>query len=142
MKVNYKLNKEFAQEPKRAHSTDAGSDLYMPWPSGTIHALPSGMVVKIDLGLSLEIPEGYFGLITGRSSMNKKGVICYPGIIDSHYRGEVSVILQATHPGIELNGGDRIAQLIIMPCASPEFTLQSELSETTRGNGGFGSTGK
>lgn len=143
MKINCKTTDVGAKLPTRSHETDAGSDLYLPGDHNNITVLGDGQIKMINTHLCVEIPEGYFGLVTGRSSLNKRGLLCFPGIIDSHYRGEIRVLLQNhSEEDQTLEGGERIAQLLILPCASPSFELVSELSETARGAGGFGSTGK
>lgn len=142
--------------PTRAHSTDAGLDLYS-MEEKTIRSvgsfnfdakefapvkLPCGET--FDTGVHMEIPAGYFGKIESRSGLNvKHSVVSCGGVIDSDYRGSIVVKLYnfGTEP-YTVHKGDRIAQLIIQSCLLPELELVSHLDETERGNGGFGSTGK
>lgn len=102
-------------------------------------------VETIPLGFAVEIPEGFEMQIRGRSGLaRKKWIQVYnsPGTIDSDYRGEVGAILyNASDVDFEINVGDRIAQAIISPVFRAEWVEQSSLSETKRGEGGFGSTG-
>ena len=110
-----------------------------------IEILPSETAF-IGTGLSMEIPEGYVGLIYARSGMAcKRGLAPANkvGVIDSDYRGEIMVALynQSNETKV-ITSGDRIAQIIIQPVTQFEFNEVDELSDTTRGEGGFGSTGK
>ena len=102
-------------------------------------------VETIPLGFSVEVPEGYEMQIRGRSGNARKNwvqVFNSPGTIDSDYRGEVGAILyNASDKDFEVNPGDRIAQAIIAPVIKAEWYLTDKLSETDRGEGGFGSTG-
>ena len=100
----------------------------------------------IGTGLAVEIPEGYFGAIFARSGLaSKEGLRpanCV-GVVDSDYRGEVKVALHNdTNELRTVQHGERIAQLVIMPYLPVEFNLVNELTDTDRGEGGFGSTGK
>lgn len=100
-------------------------------------------------GICLEIPVGFVGLICERSSLHKKGLMLANkvGVIDSDYRGEVLLAVTYTRQWakgfepIEVLAGDRLAQLIIMPAPLITFTVVKSLSNTKRGDGGFGSTG-
>lgn len=101
---------------------------------------------KVPTGLAMAIPEGYVGLIFARSGLaTKHGLTpanCV-GVIDSDYRGEIVVAL--VNLGAEdyvIQPGERIAQLVIVPCAQPSLVETEALTETDRGAGGFGSTGK
>lgn len=122
----------------------AGADLYACLESPV--TIAPGETAWISTGLSLEIPEGYAGLIYARSSMGAKRGLAPAnkvGVIDSDYRGEVRVVL--LNHGCEsqtINHGERIAQLVITPVLTPGFVEQEDLSQTERGTGGFGSTGK
>ena len=102
-----------------------------------------GMSATIPLGFAVEIPEGYEMQIRGRSGLAKKNNIeCFPGTIDSDYRGEVcAIIINKGVETFEINEGDRIAQAVIAPVIRAHWNLAEELSETERGEGGFGHTG-
>lgn len=96
-------------------------------------------------GLAMEIPTGYFGLLVPRSSISKKSLMLVTGasIIDSDYRGEITAKFRSTTdvvPSI-MKPGERFAQLIILPLPDYQIEESSELSQTTRGEGGYGSTG-
>ncbi len=102
--------------------------------------------VLVPLGFSIEIPEGYAGFIYGRSGLGVKHGITLSncvGVIDSDYRGEVKCALTnySNEPFI-INKGDRICQLVISPVETVELEASLDLSDTTRADGGFGSTGK
>lgn len=104
-----------------------------------------GKVTKVPTGLAFEIPEGHCMLLFGRSGMGAKGIRlanCV-GVIDSDYRGEVAVLIFNDSDQIKcIAPGERIAQAMIIPVPACSFEQVSELSDTTRGEGGFGSTGK
>lgn len=127
--------------PERKHATDAGADVYARettwiWPHET---------VCIPLGFGTEIPEGYVGFILPRSSMAKNGVVAQMVPVDSGYRGELHAII--TNYGdnkYKIEPGDRIAQLVVMPCQTWSFNGidPAEASESDRGAGAFGSTGR
>lgn len=146
MKVKIKKLNEKAVVPKYAHDTDAGMDLTatsMKWDG-------EGNFVY-GTGLAFEIPEGYVGLLFPRSSIAKKTLVLSNavGVLDSGYRGEVLFKFKPTtqtnvaNPSsMVYNIGDRIGQLIILPYPKIEFEEVEELSESERGDGGYGSTGK
>lgn len=99
----------------------------------------------MDTGIKVAIPEGYAGFVLPRSGHAKRsgvGVVNSPGLIDSGYRGEVSVLLiNHGNDPVTFRKGDRIAQLVVLPIPEVEWDEVDELDETTRGEGGFGSTG-
>ncbi|MBR5987523.1 MAG: dUTP diphosphatase [Clostridia bacterium] len=122
----------------------AGADLYA-LVNGETLAIAAGETVLVSTGLSVEIPEGYVGLIYARSGLaTKKGLAPANkvGVIDSDYRGEVKVAL-FNQSGKEqtVAAGERVAQLVIAPYLAVEYQEAEELSDTARGAGGFGSTG-
>ena len=124
----------------------AGSDLYALLDGDGEVTIPAHHTVMIHTGLSIELPEGYFGAIFARSGLaTREGLRpanCV-GVVDSDYRGEVMVAL---HNDSELpcsiKSGERVAQLVVMPYLPVAFEEVAELSDTARGEGGFGSTGK
>ena len=144
MKVRIKLLSENATAPSYGTEFSAGADLYNL--KGEDVVIPSGKTVMIHTGLSLEIPEGYVGLIFARSGLaTKRGLAPANkvGVIDSDYRGEIMVSLHNHSDNDEcVAGGERVAQLVIVPFLKSEFEIAEELSDTVRGAGGFGSTGK
>ncbi len=126
--------------PVRAHEHDAGADLR----ASEYHSIGSGQFVTVSTGVRANIPEGYFGLLAARSSICKRGLLMANGVgvIDSGYTGEIKVPLfnAGNLPSIVM-AGERIAQLVILPCELPTFRRVDELGDTERGEGGFGSTG-
>jgi dUTP pyrophosphatase len=136
-----KLNDK-ATLPTRAHDNDAGLDLYAAEPA----RLAPGARVSVGTGLAVQIPDGAGGLVLPRSGMAlKHGVtlVNAPGLIDPGYRGEVRVLLLNTDPSLEfqVSPGDRIAQLLLVPVAHATPLQAAALDESTRGEGGFGSSG-
>lgn len=125
--------------PTRAHPDDAGLDLYGL--DDTLLSPGQGKVVKT--GVALALPARHVGMIADRSSLAKKGIKTAGGIIDAGYRGEIQVVLWnlSTDP-IQLKRGERIAQLLILPIATPQVSEVKALDDTARGANGFGSTGK
>jgi dUTP pyrophosphatase len=125
--------------PTRAHPDDAGLDLY----SLEDVTLEAGQGTVARTGIALALPIGHVGMVADRSSLAKRGVKTAGGIIDAGYRGEVHIVLRnLTHQAIQLKKGERIAQLLILPVATPAVQEVSSLDETLRGQNGFGSTGK
>ena len=128
--------------PTYAHLTDAGADLV----SVENALLAPGQRVLIPTGIAIAIPNGYVGLVHPRSGLAVKNGIALvnaPGTIDSGYRGEIKVCLINLDPNetVELPAGSRIAQLVIQRVAFANFLEVSELDDSDRGAGGFGSTG-
>mgnify|MGYP000532531676 CR=1 FL=1 len=135
-----KLNPE-AVIPTYAKDGDAGMDLVAIKKEDV-----SPTQVKYYTGLAMEIPYGYVGLIFPRSSVFKSGLSLSNavGVIDSGYRGEIMAVFNKKF-GMNLTNyevGDRVAQIMILPYPQVEFVESDKLSETERGSGGFGSTGK
>ena len=143
MVIDIKKLNDKAIIPTQGHKGDAGFDLYACIDEPiTIHV---GETVKIPTGVSIAIPDGYFGAIFARSGLaTKQGLRpanCV-GVCDAPYRGEYIVAIH--NDSLEdrvINPQDRIAQLIVMPFLSVEFNIVEELLDTDRGTGGFGSTG-
>lgn len=137
-----RLNDE-ATAPSRAHEGDAGLDLYA---CEAAHIGP-GERWSVGTGIAVEIPAGHAGLVLPRSGLAKRhgiALVNSPGLIDAGYRGEVRVLLLNTDPAetFRVEPGDRIAQLVIAPIASAEPVEAKSLSESARGDGGFGSSGR
>ena len=144
MNVNIKKLNENAILPKYGTPYSAGADLsLLPGENVTI---PPHTTVLCHTGLAMELPEGYMGLIFARSGLaSKRGLAPANkvGVIDSDYRGECMVALHNhTDEARTVEGGERIAQLVIVPYLACDFTIVDELGETVRGESGFGSTGK
>lgn len=126
--------------PTRAHSCDAGLDLYSPV-NRVIGALGEWEV--IDTGVHVQIPEGYVGMIKSKSGLNTKHGIQTEGVIDSGYTGSIRVaVYNFGEENYHVLRGDKITQLVIMPIETPELNLVDNFEETERGNGGFGSSGR
>jgi dUTP pyrophosphatase len=127
--------------PSNAHIGDAAVDLH----SRVDLTLRPGERSAVPTGIAVSIPDGFAGLILPRSGHANRhgiGVVNGPGLIDSGYRGEISVLL-INHGGesVSFARGDRIAQLAIVPVPTVEWTEVEALDETERGDGGFGSSG-
>ena len=138
-----KLKKE-AILPTYGSAEAAGADLYACLDE-PITVRP-GETAWIPTGIALEVPKGYAGLIYARSSLGVKRGLAPAnkvGVIDSDYRGEIRVVLLNHGKEVQtIEHGERIAQFLITPVITPEYEEVSELSDTHRGTGGFGSTGK
>ena len=128
-----------AKMPTRAHSTDAGLDLY----AMDTKIVPAKESAIFDTGVHVELPEGTAGLLKSKSGLNTKHGITSEGVIDVGYTGSIVAKLY-NHSGkdYKVNAGDKITQLVIVPILTPELELVESLGETERGNKGFGSTGK
>ena len=142
MIVRIKKLNENAILPTYGTEYSAGADLYNLNEAVTI---PAHKTVLIHTGLSVEIPEGYAGLIYARSGLaSKRGLAPANkvGVVDADYRGEIMVALH-NHSDIDatVDAGERVAQLVVAPFLKVEYQLADELSDTVRGAGGFGSTG-
>jgi dUTP pyrophosphatase len=142
--VNIKKLDERAIIPSYASQFSAGCDLYALTDGDII--IKSGETVLIHTGIALEIPVGFAGLIYARSGLaTKKGLAPANkvGVIDADYRGEIMVALH-NHSNEDriIENGERIAQLVITPFLKADFNEVEELEETTRGAGGFGSSGR
>ena len=140
MEVKIKKLLPEAVIPQYAHLTDAGLDL-----TAISKVEESNGIVTYGTGLAFEIPKGYVGLLFPRSSNSKKDLMLTNsvGILDSGYIGEVTLKFKKTiENGVTYDVGDRIGQLIILPYPKIELQEVEELSESDRGEGGFGSTGK
>ena len=132
-----------ARLPARAHPGDAGYDLHALEPV----RLAPGERTMARTGIAIELPDGHAGWVVPRSGLARRhgvALVNAPGLVDAGYRGEVGVLLLNTDPreAVELEAGERIAQLVVMPVAAPEVVEVQELAETARGAGGFGSTGR
>lgn len=140
MKVKIKKLDKSAVIPKYAKDGDAGLDL-----TATAYKVNEKEQYIYTSDLALEIPDGYVGLLFPRSSICKKDLEMTNsvGVIDSNYRGPIKSVFNPTCEDPEIYElGERFAQLIIIPYPKIEFEEVEELSETNRGTGGYGSTGK
>lgn len=139
--INVMLD-EGAIMPTRAHSADAGLDLYTP--EGFM-LLSFGEVdsYTVDTGVHMEIPEGYVGMLKSKSGLNVNRGVITEGVIDAGYTGSIKVKLYNLGEDIQyFQRGDKIAQLVILPIVTPAPKLVDKFAETERGDNGFGSTGR
>ena len=140
MKIKIKKIHPDAIIPKYAHPGDAGMDLY------TVEAfeLEPSERKSIPLGISIEIPEGYVGLMWDKSGLSHKyGIKTFGGVIDSGYRGEIHAgVMNLSDKYFKFEKGQKIIQLLIQKIENVDFEEVSELSDSSRGEGGLGSTGK
>lgn len=138
MLIKIKKLDENAHLPYRASPSAAGYDL-----TSVSYSFGEGNVVTYHTGIALEIPEGYAGFLFPRSSIYKTGMSLANsiGVIDSDYRGELMLKYYVNDWETIYKKGERCGQLVILPIPQYEFSLVEELSDTGRGEGGFGSTG-
>jgi dUTP pyrophosphatase len=131
-----------ARLPRRAHPGDAGADLF----AVEEVVIPPGERRDVGTGIALAIPSGYAGFVQPRSGLAFKHgimVVNSPGLIDAGYRGEVRISLyNSDRQPFTVAVGERIAQLVIQRVEEPEFLAADELPDTSRGQGGFGSSGR
>ena len=144
MRVKVRKLDPKAKLPTRGSELAAGADLYA-CVEGGVDISPHSTVF-VGTKLAMEIPEGYAGLIYARSGLaSKRGLAPANkvGVVDSDYRGEITIALHnhGEQPQ-RIEDGERIAQLVITPFLKAKFDQADELSETERGEGGFGSTGR
>ena len=144
MKVNIKKLTETAKLPERGSAYAAGYDLFADLQE-TIEIKPHEKYM-INTGVAMEIPEGYWGGVFARSGLSAKEGLrpanCV-GVVDADYRGEVKVALHNDGDVVRIIvPGQKVAQLVVVPFLAVEFEEVKELSDTVRGAGGFGSTGK
>lgn len=140
MQINVKKLDNLAKIPHYAHPGDVGLDL---------HALKAQIIMPgerqlFNLGFALEFPTGFAAIVKDKSSLPKEaGLHCLGGVFDAGYRGEYNVLLiNLGSKPYSVEPGQKIAQLVIIPVVIAELTEVAALSESARGTGGFGSTGK
>ena len=130
---------DVAYMPTRAHSMDAGLDLYSPVDAWL---MPQASAV-IDTGVHVELPPGSVGFLKSKSGLNVKHGILGEGLIDAGYTGSIRVKLyNHSEEGYYIQRGDKITQLVILPVILPDLEQVDSLEDTERGCGGFGSTGR
>ena len=116
-------------------------DLHAYLPDAPVHLEP-GKQTRIFTGIAIELPAGHEAQVRPRSGMTKNGLVVPIGTIDNGYRGDIGVVVfNHSFQYHIIRHGDRIAQLVVCPVAYPDVVEVEELSETERGNDGFGSTG-
>lgn len=143
MSLRFRRLSPAARVPSRAHADDAGLDLY----AAEDAALAPGARASVGTGLAVALPPGTAGLVLPRSGLAARHGITLanaPGLIDAGYRGELRVLLLNADPveAFQVTSGDRIAQLLLVAFEAPAVLEAEELEVTTRGPGGFGSTGR
>ena len=128
-----------AYMPEFAHKTDAGADLRSP----ICATVPARNSVVIDTGVHVEIPEGYTIFLKSKSGLNVKHNLIGEGVVDSGFTGSIRVKLyNHGDTDYQILRGDKIIQMVILPCVYCEFTGVEEFADPERGTGGFGSTGR
>ena len=139
MKIKIKKLKEGAKLPKYHHPGDVGMDLYA---METVTIPPMGHY-RFWHGFALEFTEGYGGIIMDKSSISKEGLHTMGGVFDAGYRGEYNThLVNLSDKPYTFKDGDKVSQLVIMPVIIGELEQADTLSESSRGEKGFGSTGK
>jgi dUTP pyrophosphatase len=142
LNIEFKRLRPEAKAPVRAREDDAGYDLF----AAEAGRLEPGERGSVGTGIAVAIPDGHAGLVLPRSGLATRhgiALVNAPGLIDAGYRGEVRVLLLNTdrQAAFDVQPGDRIAQLVIARVESAGFVEAAELSDSSRGEGGFGSTG-
>ena len=139
MKIKVKKLKENAKLPKYAHPGDVGMDLFA---METVTIEPMGHA-RLWHGFALEFEEGYAAIVKDKSSISKAGLHTMGGVFDAGYRGEYNThLVNLGSTSYTVEEGDKVSQLIIYPVAICELEETDTLSDSARGEGGFGSTGK
>jgi dUTP pyrophosphatase len=139
MELKVKKVQMDAKLPQYGHTGDAGLDLF----SSIDFVLEKGQVEAIPSGVKVAIPDGYVGLIWDKSGVSLKGVHRLAGVIDSGYRGEVKVVMiNLSDKPFAIDKGMKIAQMLVQPITMVCVVEAEDLDNTSRGEGGFGSTGK
>lgn len=130
---------EGAKMPMRAHTTDAGLDVF----SRQEAVIPAKGSATFDTGVHIEIPAGYVGFLKSKSGLNVKHGITSEGVIDAGYTGSMVVKMHNLSDADYLvKNGDKISQLVLLPIITPDLILADSLDESDRGENGFGSTGR
>ena len=133
------LDHNGAKMPTRAHSTDAGLDIY----AKEEQVVPANGSTIFDTGVHMELPHGTAGFLKSKSGLNVNHGITSEGVIDVGYTGSIRVKLyNHSDKDYTVKAGDKISQLVILPIWTPLLELVDELEDTERGDGGFGSTGR
>ena len=130
---------ESALMPTRAHEVDAGMDLYTRYDE----IVPARGYARFDTGVHIEIPKGYVGFLKSKSGLNVKHHLTSEGVIDAGYTGSIVVKLY-NHSDMpyHFKAGEKITQLVILPCILDTLEPVDSFEDTDRGSSGFGSTGK
>lgn len=140
--IRVKLLREGAKLPFRASGAASGYDIHACFEGAPI--LVRQWPVVVPTGIALEVPAGFDAQLRPRSGLARQGVLSTFGTLDADYRGELMITLYTVAPDISytVSSGDRIAQMVVTRLADVEFEQAEDLSETARGAGGHGSTGR
>jgi len=139
MKIKIKKLKENAKLPTYHHHGDVGMDVY----SMETYTLAPGEHKFFYHGFAMEFPVGYAAIIKDKSSISKQGLHSMGGVFDAGYRGEYNThLVNLSDKPYTVEKGDKVAQIVIFPVAIAELEVSDTLSESARGEGAFGSTGK
>ena len=139
MKIKIKKIKENAKLPNYAHPGDVGMDLYS---METVTIPPMGHY-RFFHGFAFEFPEGYAAIVMDKSSISKAGLAHMGGVFDAGYRGEYNThLVNLSSESYIIEEGDKVSQLVIVPVSIVELKEVTELSDSSRGEGAFGSTGR
>jgi len=139
MILKVKKLKDEAIIPSYAHLGDAGLDLY----ALANEEIKPGEIKRIDFGFALEFPLGHVAIMKDKSSLGKNGIHNLGGVFDWGYRGEYNcTLINLSQNSYTIKKGDKVTQLVILPVANAEIEITEELSDTSRQDGRFGSTGK
>ena len=139
MKLKVRKIHAEARLPVYQHPGDAGLDLF----SAVDEILGAGELMAVPTGLQMAIPDGHVGLIWDKSGISLQGVHRLAGVVDAGYRGEVKVVMiNLGKLPFAVKKGMKIAQMLIQPVVAAEVTETADLDDTSRGGGGFGSTGR
>jgi len=138
MELQVKKMRPAAKLPVYGHPGDAGMDLF----ACVEKTLAPGELYAVPTGIQMAIPRGFVGLIWDKSGVSLKGVHRLAGVVDAGYRGEVQVVMiNLGRESYEIKAGMKIAQMLIQPVQTVEIRESDSLDDTSRGEGGFGSTG-
>ena len=143
MTLRFRRLSQAARPPAQAHEGDAGYDLH----AAEAVTIAAGERASVGTGIAVAIPDGHAGLVLPRSGLALEhgiALVNAPGLIDSGYRGELRVLLLNTDPSepFEVSVGDRLAQLVVVAVSLAEPVAVDELTDSARGEGGFGSSGR
>ncbi len=139
MEIKVKRIQKDARLPQYSHRGDAGLDLF----SSIDCVLEDGQILAVPTGIQVAIPQGFVGLIWDKSGLSLQGVHRLAGVIDSGYRGEVKVVMaNLRNKPFVIEKGMKVAQMLIQPVEEIKVVESDTLKETSRGERGFGSTGK
>jgi dUTP pyrophosphatase len=139
MELKVKRLHSDAKLPRYSHPGDAGLDLY----AGVDLVVRPGETVPVPTGIVTAIPDGFVGLVWDKSGISLKGVHRLAGVVDSGYRGEIKVVMvNLGQQDFVVEKGMKIAQMLIQAVSSIQVVEAEDLEDTSRGTGGFGSTGK